>query len=48
VFINPLTAHRAMPQADPVPAARMAEFNTVRDRAFAAFALAAVTRASNP
>jgi murein DD-endopeptidase MepM/ murein hydrolase activator NlpD len=47
-FINPLTAHRAMPPADPVPAARMAEFNSVRDRAFAAFSVPAVTRASNP
>ena len=42
-FINPLTAHRAMPPADPVPAARMVEFNEVRDRAFAA---PAVTRAA--
>jgi murein DD-endopeptidase MepM/ murein hydrolase activator NlpD len=47
-FINPLTAHRAMPPADPVPAARMAEFTSVRDRAFAAFSVPAVTRASNP
>jgi murein DD-endopeptidase MepM/ murein hydrolase activator NlpD len=47
-FINPLTAHRAMPPADPVPAARMAEFNTVRDRAFAALAVPAVKRASTP
>jgi murein DD-endopeptidase MepM/ murein hydrolase activator NlpD len=47
-FVNPLTAHRAMPPADPVPAARMTEFNEVRDRAFAAFSVPAVTRASNP
>jgi murein DD-endopeptidase MepM/ murein hydrolase activator NlpD len=47
-FVNPLTAHRAMPPADPVPAARMAEFNTVRDGAFAAFSVPAVARASNP
>ena len=33
-------------RADPVPAARMAEFNDVRDRAFAAFSVPAVTRAS--
>jgi len=45
-FINPLTAHRAMPPADPVPAARMVEFNEVRDRAFAAFSVPAVTRAA--
>jgi murein DD-endopeptidase MepM/ murein hydrolase activator NlpD len=47
-FINPLAVHRAMPPADPVPAARMAEFNSVRDRAFASFSVPAVTRASNP
>jgi murein DD-endopeptidase MepM/ murein hydrolase activator NlpD len=47
-FINPLTAHRSMPPADPVPAARMAEFKSVRDRAFAAFSTPAVARASNP
>ena len=46
-FINPLTAHRAMPPADPVPAARMVEFNELRDRAFAAFSVPAVTRAAN-
>jgi murein DD-endopeptidase MepM/ murein hydrolase activator NlpD len=47
-FINPLTAHRAMPPSDPVPAARMAEFNRVRDLALAAFSTAPVTRVSNP
>jgi murein DD-endopeptidase MepM/ murein hydrolase activator NlpD len=47
-FVNPLTAHHAMPPADPVPAARMTEFNSVRDRAFAAFSVPAVTRASIP
>ena len=45
-FVNPLTAHRAMPPPDPVPAARMAEFNEVRDRAFATFLVPAVTRAA--
>jgi murein DD-endopeptidase MepM/ murein hydrolase activator NlpD len=35
VFINPVTAHRSMPPADPVPAAQMAAFAAVRDRAFA-------------
>ena len=34
-FINPVTAHRAMPPADPVPAAEMAAFAAVRDAAFA-------------
>jgi murein DD-endopeptidase MepM/ murein hydrolase activator NlpD len=35
VFINPLTAHRAMPPADPVPASQMTAFLTARDRALA-------------
>lgn len=35
VFVNPVTAHRAMPPADPVPAAEMAAFAAVRDAAFA-------------
>jgi murein DD-endopeptidase MepM/ murein hydrolase activator NlpD len=34
-FINPVTAHRSMPPADPVPARQMASFAVVRDRAFA-------------
>jgi len=47
-FVNPLTAHRSMPPADPVPPTRMSEFTTVRDRAFASFSVPAVTRASIP
>ena len=35
-FINPVTAHRSMPPADPVPAAQMAAFQAARDRAMAA------------
>ena len=35
-FINPITAHRAMPPADPIPAAQMAAFEAARDRALAA------------
>ena len=35
-FINPVTAHRAMPPADPIPAAEMAAFEAARDRAMAA------------
>jgi murein DD-endopeptidase MepM/ murein hydrolase activator NlpD len=31
-FINPLTAARAMPPADPVPEAEMSTFAAVRDR----------------
>jgi murein DD-endopeptidase MepM/ murein hydrolase activator NlpD len=34
-FVNPVTAHRSMPPADPVPAAEMAAFAAVRDDAFA-------------
>jgi murein DD-endopeptidase MepM/ murein hydrolase activator NlpD len=34
-FINPVTAHRSMPPADPVPAGQIAAFAVVRDRAFA-------------
>ena len=34
-FINPLTAHRAMPPADPVAPSQMDEFVTARDRALA-------------
>ncbi len=34
-FINPVTAHRAMPPADPVPSAEKAAFAAVRDSAFA-------------
>jgi murein DD-endopeptidase MepM/ murein hydrolase activator NlpD len=33
-FINPVTAHRAMPPADPVPAAQMPAFAAARDAAF--------------
>ena len=33
-FINPVTAHRAMPPADPVPADQMAAFAAARDGAF--------------
>ncbi len=41
-FINPVTAHRAMPPADPIPAAQMAAFDAARDRAMAAFSKPAV------
>jgi murein DD-endopeptidase MepM/ murein hydrolase activator NlpD len=33
-FINPLTASRGMPPAEPVPAAEMPKFAEVRDRLF--------------
>jgi murein DD-endopeptidase MepM/ murein hydrolase activator NlpD len=45
-FINPVTAHRAMPPADPIPAAQMAAFEAVRDRAMAALAKPAVATAA--
>jgi len=52
-YINPVTAHRAMPPADPVPAAQMTAYAEVRDRAIAALGLPpdrepAVARAANP
>ncbi len=34
-LVNPVTAHRAMPPGDPVPAAQMDKFREVRDRALA-------------
>jgi murein DD-endopeptidase MepM/ murein hydrolase activator NlpD len=47
-FINPITAHRAMPPAEPVPAGEMAAFESTRDRAMAALAMSAVTDVANP
>ena len=35
VFVNPLTAHRAMPPGEPVPPAQMTPFVAARDRALA-------------
>jgi len=46
-FINPITAHRAMPPADPVPDAQMSEFAEARDRAMAALATSAVATVAN-
>ncbi len=51
-FINPVTAHRSMPPAEPVPAAQMAAFAEVRDQALAGLTRAAdkestVARAAN-
>jgi murein DD-endopeptidase MepM/ murein hydrolase activator NlpD len=42
-FINPITAHRAMPPADPIPVAQMAAFVAARDRAMAAFSSSAAS-----
>jgi murein DD-endopeptidase MepM/ murein hydrolase activator NlpD len=42
-FINPVTAHRAMPPAEPIPAAEMAAFEAARDGAMAALTVPAPT-----
>ncbi len=47
VFVNPITAHRSMPPADPIPAGEMVAFAAARDRAFAALAASAITRVGN-
>ena len=47
-FINPITAHRAMPAADPIPLLQMVAFEALRDRAMAALATSAVARVANP
>jgi len=48
LFINPLTAHRAMPPGDPVPTDQMSTFASIRDDAFAKLTtlVPAVTAAS--
>jgi murein DD-endopeptidase MepM/ murein hydrolase activator NlpD len=43
-FINPVTGHRAMPPADPIPAGQMAVFETARDHAMAALTSSADPR----
>lgn len=48
VFVNPVTAHRSMPPADPVPAAQMPAFIDARDAALAALGTAAPAAAANP
>ncbi|MCU1384069.1 MAG: hypothetical protein JWL71_2766 [Acidobacteria bacterium] len=47
-FVNPVTAHRAMPPAEPIAAGQMAAFDVVRDRAIGALATSAVSRVANP
>ena len=47
-FINPVTAHRAMPPADPIPALQMAVFEAARDRVMAVFSKPAAARVANP
>lgn len=46
-FINPITAHRSMPPAEPIPPAQMAAFIAARDRAMAALSTSAVARVAN-
>jgi murein DD-endopeptidase MepM/ murein hydrolase activator NlpD len=46
VFVNPVTAHRGMPPAEPVPSAQLASFAAARDRAFASFSQPAVIDAA--
>lgn len=47
-YINPVTAHRLMPPADPVPSSQMAAFAAARDLAFSALATPGVARVANP
>jgi murein DD-endopeptidase MepM/ murein hydrolase activator NlpD len=47
-FINPITAHRAMPPADPIPQLQMVAFEALRDGAMAALSTSAVARVANP
>jgi murein DD-endopeptidase MepM/ murein hydrolase activator NlpD len=46
-FINPITAHRAMPPADPIPAEQIVAFEAARDRAMAALSTSAVAPVAN-
>ena len=47
VFVNPITALRSVPPADPVPESEMVAFVSVRDRAMAAFSTSRVARVSD-
>jgi murein DD-endopeptidase MepM/ murein hydrolase activator NlpD len=47
-FINPVTAHRSMPPAEPVPAPEMSAFVLARTRAFEGLGLSSVARVANP
>ena len=48
IFVNPVTAHRSMPPADPVPLAQMAAFAAARAQAFDALGLSVRTSAAIP
>ena len=45
-FVNPVSAHRAMPPADPIPSAQMVTFSADRDRMLAPFSAPAVSHAA--
>jgi len=45
-FVNPITAHRAMPPAEPILPAQMAAFETARDRAMAPLSQPVAARAT--
>src|SRR4051812_1822448 len=47
-FVNPITAHRLIPPAAPIPSDQMPSFAAIRDRAMAALATSAVARVANP
>jgi murein DD-endopeptidase MepM/ murein hydrolase activator NlpD len=46
-LVNPVTAHRAMPPGDPIPASDLPRFAEQRDRLFAGFAQSAVVAATH-
>jgi murein DD-endopeptidase MepM/ murein hydrolase activator NlpD len=48
VFINPVTAHRSMPPADPVPAWAMRTFVDARDRVLGELGLTPSASVANP
>ena len=45
-FVNPVSAHRAMPPAEPIPEAQMVAFSAARDRMLAQLATPAVANAA--
>src|SRR3954466_13512228 len=48
VFVNPVTAHRSMPPADPVPLAQMSAFAATRAQVFEALGVPVATAVANP
>jgi len=45
-FMNPVSAHKAMPPAEPIPETQMVAFEAARDRVFTQLAAPAVTNAA--